>query len=96
MVVTYLELIGTSLGTWTWQPADPTGLISIGNPPSGIAGGYAFFDAAALFVAPRLLLLWERRRTGQNQPGCASSDVVSRLSSRVSCGAVRGSSQRKK
>jgi hypothetical protein len=88
VVVTYLELIGTSLGTWAWQPSDPTGLVSIGNPPSGIAGGYAFFDAAALFVAPRLILWWERRATGrskadQNQAGCASSDVVSRLSSSV-------------
>ena len=87
VVVTYLELIGTSLGTWAWQTTDPTGLVSIGNPPSGIAGGYAFFDAAALFVAPRLLLWWDRRRTSlpsQNQPGCVSSDVVSRLSSSVS------------
>jgi hypothetical protein len=87
VVVTYLELIGTSLGTWTWQPSDPTGLVSIGNPPSGIAGGYAFFDAAALFVAPRLVGWWDHRRRGpgaQNQPGCASSDVVSKLSSSVS------------
>ncbi len=55
LVVSYLELVGTSLGTWAWQPHDPTGLVSIGNPPSGIAGGYAWFDAAALAVAPRLL-----------------------------------------
>jgi len=87
VVVTYLELIGTSLGTWTWQHSDPTGLVSIGNPPSGIAGGYAFFDAAALLVAPRLLAEWDRRRAdrpAQNQPGCTSSDVVSRFSSSVS------------
>ena len=55
LVVSYLELVGTSLGTWTWQPYDPTGLVSIGNPPSGIAGGYAWFDAAALALAPWLL-----------------------------------------
>lgn len=55
VVVSYLEIIGTGLGTWTWQPYDPTGLISIGNPPSGIAGGYAWFDAAALALAPRLV-----------------------------------------
>jgi hypothetical protein len=87
VVVTYLEIIGTSLGTWTWQHSDPTGLVSIGNPPSGIAGGYAFFDAAALFVAPRLLVWWDSRgpgAAGQNQPGCASRTVVSRLSSNVS------------
>jgi hypothetical protein len=58
LVVSGLELLGTSLGTWTWQVTDPTGLVSIGNPPSGIAGGYAWFDAAALWAAPRLLRRW--------------------------------------
>jgi hypothetical protein len=54
-VVTYLELVGTTLGTWTWGATDPTGLVSIGNPPSGAAGGYGWFDLAATFVAPALL-----------------------------------------
>ena len=55
VVVSWLELLGTSLGTWEWSPYDPTGWIAIGNPPSGIAGGYAWFDAAALWLAPHLL-----------------------------------------
>jgi hypothetical protein len=80
LVVSYLEIVGTSLGTWAWQPYDVTGLISIGNPPSGIAGGYAWFDAAALALAPRLLVSWDRR---QNQETSVSSGVVSRLSSSV-------------
>lgn len=55
-VVSYLEVLGTSLGTWRWGATDPVlHLISIGNPPSGIAGGYAWFDAAALAVAPLLV-----------------------------------------
>lgn len=62
MIVSYLEIVGTSLGTWTWQPHDPTGLIAIGNPPSGIAGGYAWFDAAALALTPRFLHAWDARR----------------------------------
>ena len=62
LVVSYLEVVGTSLGTWAWQPHDPTGLLAIGNPPSGIAGGYAWFDAAALAVTPRLLRWWDARR----------------------------------
>jgi hypothetical protein len=62
LVVSYLEVIGTSLGTWAWQPHDPTGLVAIGNPPSGIAGGYAWFDAAALALTPRLLAWWDARR----------------------------------
>jgi hypothetical protein len=55
LIVTYLELLGTGLGTWTWSLHDPTGLVSIGNPPSGAAGGYGFFDAAALVFAPRIV-----------------------------------------
>jgi len=78
VVVSYLEVVGTSLGTWEWQPYDITGLISIGNPPSGIAGGYAFFDAAALYLTPRLLRWWDAR---QNQSGEVSSVVRSRDSS---------------
>ena len=55
-VVTYLELLGTGLGTWTWQVRDPVlGVVSMGNPPSGAAGGYGFFDAAGLLLAPRLV-----------------------------------------
>jgi hypothetical protein len=60
VVVSYLELVGTSLGTWTWQPEDPTGLVAIGNPPSGAAGGYGWFDLAAIVLAPRLLKLLQR------------------------------------
>ncbi len=55
VVVSYLEIVGTALGTWVWQPVDPTGLITIGNPPSGAAGGYGWFDLAALLLAPALL-----------------------------------------
>ncbi|MGB8652140.1 MAG: hypothetical protein WCD35_15930 [Mycobacteriales bacterium] len=62
LVVSYLEIVGTSLGTWAWQAHDPTGLVAIGNPPSGIAGGYAWFDAAALALTPRLLAWWDARR----------------------------------
>jgi hypothetical protein len=55
-VVTYLELLGTGLGSWTWQARDPVlGVVAMGNPPSGAAGGYGFFDAAALLLAPRLI-----------------------------------------
>lgn len=81
LVVSYLEIVGTSLGTWAWQPYDITGYITIGNPPSGIAGGYAFFDVAALYVTPSLLRRWDAR---QNQAGSASRVVVSSDSSNAS------------
>lgn len=57
VVVSHLELVGTALGTWAWQPHDPILGISIGNPPSGAAGGYGWFDLAGLLVAPYLLAL---------------------------------------
>ncbi len=57
VVVTYLELLGTWLGTWTWATHDPTGLVAIGNPPSGAAGGYGWFDLAATLAAPTVLAL---------------------------------------
>lgn len=62
LVVSYLEIVGTSLGTWRWSTQDPTGLIPIGNPPSGIAGGYAWFDAAALALTPLLLRWYDGRQ----------------------------------
>jgi hypothetical protein len=62
IVTSYLELVGTGLGAWTWAHHDPSGLLSIGNPPSGIPGGYCFLDAAAMALAPRAARLLERVR----------------------------------
>lgn len=62
LIVTYLELVGTSLGTWTWQTHDPTGLVSIGNPPSGAAGGYGWFDLAALLLSPWIIKMMIKMR----------------------------------
>ncbi|MGI8700218.1 MAG: hypothetical protein ACR2JU_03275 [Nocardioidaceae bacterium] len=78
VVVSYLELVGTSLGTWAWQPHDPTGLVSMGNPPSGAAGGYGWFDLAATLLGPALLVrirsLTGRRRQQDPPPlGSAGS-----------------------
>lgn len=56
VVVGYLELLGTCLGTWAWAVRDPVlGVISQGNPPSGAAGGYGWFDLYALLGAPGVL-----------------------------------------
>jgi hypothetical protein len=62
VVVSYLEIVGTTLGNWTWGTHDPTGWVTIGNPPSGAAGGYGWFDLAGLLVAPYLLAALSRRR----------------------------------
>jgi hypothetical protein len=61
LVCSYLELIGTGVGAWRWALHDPTGALSIGNPPSGIPGGYCFLDAFGIALAPRVLAWIDRR-----------------------------------
>jgi len=62
LVVAWLELYGTALGTWSWAAEIPGTGVPNGNPPSGVAAGYVWFDIVALAAAPRLLLGWERLR----------------------------------
>jgi FtsH-binding integral membrane protein len=73
VVVSYLELAGTALGTWAWAVSDPVwGVVGQGNPPSGAAGGYGWFDLYALLLAPRALRGWaavRRRLSGRDAPG---------------------------
>jgi hypothetical protein len=56
LVVAALELYGTSIGTWRWASELPGLGIPDGNPPSGVASGYVWFDVMALLVAPYLVL----------------------------------------
>jgi hypothetical protein len=66
LVVATLELYGTAIGTWRWAHDLPGLGIPDGNPPSGVASGYVWFDVMALLVAPmissRLLGLSTRNR----------------------------------
>jgi hypothetical protein len=55
LVVGALELYGTSIGTWRWARTLPGLGIPDGNPPSGVASGYVWFDVMALLVAPVLI-----------------------------------------
>ena len=55
LVVAGLEVYGTAIGTWTWAAEIPGTGIPNGNPPSGVASGYVWFDLVALALAPRLL-----------------------------------------
>jgi hypothetical protein len=52
LVVAYLEIYGTWVGTWTWQPYVPGLAVGLGNPPSGAASGYVVFDMCAMALAP--------------------------------------------
>ncbi len=60
LVVAWLELYGTALGTWEWAPMIPGTEVTNGNPPSGVASGYVWFDIIALALAPRVLAAWGR------------------------------------
>jgi hypothetical protein len=54
VVTAYLEIIGTHVGNWAWAGHDFLGVTTLGNPPSGIAGGYCFLDMVGIYVATRL------------------------------------------
>ena len=54
LVVASLELYGTAIGTWRWERELPGLGIPNGNPPSGVASGYVWFDVMALLVAPMI------------------------------------------
>ena len=75
LVVASLELYGTAIGTWRWARTLPGLGIPDGNPPSGVASGYVWFDVMALLVAPALVALaarrpWQRpsRRWAESSP----------------------------
>jgi hypothetical protein len=61
LVVAALELYGTSLGTWHWARTLPGLGIPDGNPPSGVASGYVWFDVMGMLVAPALVSLFRLR-----------------------------------
>lgn len=54
-ITTWLELIGTAVGTWKWAAIDPVLNLPQGNPPSGVAAWYCLVDAVALGGAGPLL-----------------------------------------
>ena len=56
--VAFLEIWGTWVSTWYWEPTVPFLGIGNGNPPSGAAAGYVLFDIAALALAPAALAAW--------------------------------------
>jgi len=59
-ITTWVELIGTSLGTWNWAAIDPASTLTQGNPPSGVAAWYCLVDAVAMGGAIPALQLAKR------------------------------------
>jgi hypothetical protein len=60
LVVASLELYGTAIGTWRWAHDLPGLGIPDGNPPSGVASGYVWFDVMALLTAPLALAVVQK------------------------------------
>ena len=83
IVVVGLELYGTALGTWTWQPSVPGLGLSQGNPPSGVASGYVVFDVVALALVARLGLAAAALQSRRERRSAASTTVPDRISSRA-------------
>jgi hypothetical protein len=84
LAVAALELYGTAIGTWRWAPTVPGAGIPDGNPPSGVAAGYVWFDVMAMLLAPALLALARALRhapsgtssRSRHRSGSASSRIV--------------------
>lgn len=59
-ITSWLEIVGTSAGTWEWAVIDPASKLPQGNPPSGVAAWYCLVDAVAIAGAAPLLDLLSR------------------------------------
>ena len=62
-ITSWLEVVGTSLGNWSWAVNEPVFGLPQGNPPSGVAAWYCLVDWVALTGAPALLIVWGRLRS---------------------------------
>jgi hypothetical protein len=77
LVVAALELYGTSIGTWRWAHDLPGLGTPDGNPPSGVASGYVWFDVMALLVAP--WLVYASGRLKPKRSTRSSGDLLSSI-----------------
>jgi hypothetical protein len=84
VIVAALELYGTALGTWTWQPTVPGLGLSQGNPPSGAASGYVVFDVLAIALVARLSLVGAVFQSRRAWSAAVSGLEPSRISARAS------------
>jgi hypothetical protein len=58
-VTSFLEIVGTGSGVWTWAVIDPFSGLPQGNPPSGVAAYYCMVDAVAIRFAPIFMKLFK-------------------------------------
>lgn len=62
-ITTWLELIGTTTGAWTWAAVDPVSGLTQGNPPSGVVAWYCLVDTVAMAGATPALHLLQKLNT---------------------------------
>ncbi|WP_347988325.1 hypothetical protein [Methylomonas sp. AM2-LC] len=71
-ITSWLEIVGTSAGTWAWATIDPATRLPQGNPPSGVAAWYCLVDAVAIAGATPVLIAIEKTtyylRYGHSMP----------------------------
>jgi hypothetical protein len=59
-ITSWLEIVGTSSGTWAWAVIDPASKLPQGNPPSGVAAWYCLVDAVAIAGAGPVLQVFTK------------------------------------
>lgn len=59
-ITSWLEIVGTSAGTWAWATIDPASHLPQGNPPSGVAAWYCLVDAVAIAGAGPVLQIFTK------------------------------------
>lgn len=81
-ITSWLEIVGTTLGTWSWAVIDPASMLPQGNPPSGVAAWYCLVDTVAIVGAPRILTAWRRitsHPVSRRRPAVEISLLLSRF-----------------
>ena len=63
VAVATIEIAGTWAGDWVWAASAPWSHLPSGNPPSGIAAGYAVIDGSVALLAPLVLAVALRARS---------------------------------
>jgi hypothetical protein len=88
VIVSELEICGTSFGNWAWMPLAPWTHIPSGNPPSVIAGGYCVIDGSVLAVLSLYRWGWNTMRTRITKTRIPSPgpNLLPRLARRVYSG----------
>jgi hypothetical protein len=95
VVVVALELYGTAIGTWAWEPVVPGLGLTQGNPPSGVASGYVVFDVLAIALVSRASAALDLIQSRRPRRVSASTAEPARMSSRAESTLPQTSQSRK-